>query len=161
LTRVSIGAELAGMTLIVTLCALENGSSTTRVATSWYRPPFIIMLMEVGWEFDAAGAALAGAAVPAPLALPPDGAARPRPLALPPDGAAGVHAPRSDTPVTTVAARKLVSKKSRRVRGRIAPKIVGPAFQWRQNTRQPARFGPTRSTLMRSSTRRSRCMAAR
>jgi hypothetical protein len=51
----------------VTLCAFENGSSTTRVATSWYKPPFIMMLMLLTCEELAeAGAAFVadGAAVP-------------------------------------------------------------------------------------------------
>src|ERR687886_2265813 len=71
LTRVSIGAEFDGMTLMVTLCALENGSSTTRVATSWYRPPFIMMLMLLTCEEPAD----AGAALVADGAVPADGVA--------------------------------------------------------------------------------------
>src|SRR5439155_25830901 len=49
-TRVSIGAELEGMTLMVIPCALEKGSSTILVQFSWDMPPFIIMLMVLGEE---------------------------------------------------------------------------------------------------------------
>src|SRR5690348_1478141 len=49
-TRVSMGAELEGMTLIVMPVAFENGSSTILVQFSCERPPFIIMLMVLGAE---------------------------------------------------------------------------------------------------------------
>src|SRR5436305_1889561 len=49
-TRVSIGAELEGMTLMVIPCALENGSSTILVQFSCDMPPFIIMLIVLGEE---------------------------------------------------------------------------------------------------------------
>ena len=99
------------MTLIVTLCAFENGSSTTRVAVSWYRPPFIMMLMLLTCEeLAAAGAAFVAAGAP-----PEDAGA----------GAVLEHAASSDAPPATAAAPRVRAKNSRLVKSPMPWAIVG------------------------------------